>query len=258
MISIAILRASIVLVLTIALLPIYLTGLFLDYFFGLRLVVLLIKKLWSRAVMKIIGVGREVIGLGSEANIFVSNHISWIDILALNSTVDVVFIAKNEVRSWPGLGVLAVLGQTIFIERKSLNALSQKHILEECLKKGQSVFFFPEGTSTDGSSVKQFKSSLFEVCFGDFFKKNNRGSVQPITIIYKSPIPDDPSFYSFWREEDTIFANIKKIIKSAGQGRVRLVFHTPLHFSKYSNRKDLSYACFKTIKNGLDNSAHSF
>ena len=258
MISIAILRASVVVVLTLVLIPIYLLGLILDYFFGKRLVVSLIKKLWSRAVMKIIGVGRDLIGSGSDANIFVSNHISWIDILAINSTLDVVFIAKNEVRSWPGLGLLAVLGQTIFIERKSLKSLSQKQTLDECLKKGQSVFFFPEGTSTDGSNVKRFKSSLFEVCYSDFFKKNNWGSVQPITIIYKSPITDDPSFYSFWREEDTIFANIRKIIKRAGQGRVRLVFHRPLQFSKYRDRKNLSNACFKTIKNGLANSAHSF
>ena len=76
--------------------------------------------------------------------------------MAINSILDVVFIAKKEVRSCPGLGVLAALGQTIFIERKSLSALTQKLALEKRLKKGQSVFFFPEGTSTDGSIVKQF------------------------------------------------------------------------------------------------------
>ena len=258
MISIAIFRTSIVVVLTITLLPIYLMGLSLDYFFGLRLVVSPIKKLWSRAVMKIIGVGRDLIGSESRSNIFVSNHISWLDILAINSTLDVVFIAKNDVKSWPGLGFLAILGQTIFIERKSLSALSQKNELEKCLKKGQSVFFFPEGTSTDGSSVKQFKSSLFEVCFGDFFKKNNWGSVQPITIIYKSPIENDPGFYSFWREEDTIFENIKKIIKKVSHGRVRLILHKPIEFNRYSNRKSLSSACYKMVESGLTNSVRSF
>ena len=129
MISIAILRVLFVLALTIALMPFYFLGLLLAYFFGLRIVVLLIKKFWSRAVMKIIGVGRQLIGLGSKSHIFVSNHISWLDILIINSTLDVVFVAKKEVRSWPGLGFLAVLGQTIFIERKSLNSLSQKHAL---------------------------------------------------------------------------------------------------------------------------------
>ncbi len=249
--SIAILRVSIVLALTITLMPMYLLGLALDYLFGQRIVVLLIKKFWSRAVMKTIGIEWELVGLKREAHVFVSNHISWIDILAINSILDVVFIAKKEVRSWPGLGILAALGQTIFIERKSLNALSHKRAVEECLKKGQSIFFFPEGTSTDGSIIKQFKSSLFEVCYGETFKEKILASVQPLTIIYKSPIQNDPGFYSFWREEDTIFENIKKIIKKVSHGRVRLVFHKPIEFNTCRDRKHLSYACYKAVKNGL-------
>jgi 1-acyl-sn-glycerol-3-phosphate acyltransferase len=256
--SIAILRVSVVLALTITLMPMYLLGLALDYLFGQRIVILLIKKFWSRAVMKTIGIEWELVGLKSEAHVFVSNHISWIDILAINSILDVVFIAKKEVRSWPGLGVLAALGQTIFIERKSLNALSHKLAVEECLKKGQSIFFFPEGTSTDGSIIKQFKSSLFEVCYGETFKEKILGSVQPLTIIYKSPIQNDPGFYSFWREEDTIFENIKKIIKKVRHGRVRLVFHKPIEFKTCGDRKHLSYACYKAVKNGLVRTENSF
>ena len=256
--SIAALRVSIFLVLTLALLPTYLLGLLLDHLFAQRIVLLQIKKLWSRAVLRIVGIEKEIKGSKCKSNIFVSNHISWLDILALNSTLDVIFIAKKEVRSWPGLGFLAVLGQTIFIERKSLSALTQKLALEKCLKKGQSVFFFPEGTSTDGSIVKQFKSSLFEVCYGEWFKENNLGSVQPVTIIYKSPIESDPGFYSFWREEDTIFDNIKKILKKASHGSVRLVFHKPIKFNQYVDRKHLSVACYKAVNNGLANPERSF
>ena len=256
--SIAILRVSIVLALTLTLMPIYLLGLTLDYLFGQRIVVLLIKKFWSRAVMKTIGIKWELVGLKSEAHIFVSNHISWIDILVINSILDVVFVAKKEVRSWPGLGLLAVLGQTIFIDRKSLNALSHMRAVEECLKKGQSIFFFPEGTSTDGSIVKQFKSSLFEVCYGETFEEKSLGSVQPLTIIYDSPIKNDPGFYSFYREEDTIFENIKKIIKRVRHGRVRVLFHKPIKFKKYGNRKNLSYACYKAVVNGLESPENSF
>ena len=256
--SIAILRVFIVFALTITLLPMYLLGLVLDYLFGQRIVVLLIKKFWSRTVIRTIGIEWEIVGLRSEAHIFVSNHISWIDILAINSILDVVFIAKKEVRSWPGLGVLAALGQTIFIERKSLNALSHMRAVEECLKKGQSIFFFPEGTSTDGSIIKKFKSSLFEVCYSETFKEKILGSVQPLTIIYKSPIKSDPSFYSFWREEDTIFGNIEKIIKKVRHGGVRLVFHKPIEFNKYGNRKHLCCACYKAVRNGLVSPENSF
>ena len=96
MTPIAILRVSIVLALTITLMPIYLLGLALDYLFGQRIVVLLIKKFWSRAVLKTIGIEWELVGPKREAHIFVSNHISWIDILAINSILDVVFIAKKK------------------------------------------------------------------------------------------------------------------------------------------------------------------
>ena len=54
--SIAILRVSVVLALTITLMPMYLLGLALDYLFGQRIVVFLIKRFWSRAVMKTIGI----------------------------------------------------------------------------------------------------------------------------------------------------------------------------------------------------------
>ena len=77
----------------------YLLGLALDFLFGQRIVILLIKKFWSRAVMKTIGIEWELVGLKSEAHVFVSNHISWIDILAINSILDVVFIAKKEAKS---------------------------------------------------------------------------------------------------------------------------------------------------------------
>ena len=83
-------RVLIVFALTITLLPMYLLGLAIDYLFGQRIVVLLIKKFWSRAVMTTIGIKWELVGLKSEAHIFVSNHISWIDILVINSTLDAV------------------------------------------------------------------------------------------------------------------------------------------------------------------------
>ena len=165
--SIAILRVLIVFGLTITLLPMYLLGLALDYLLGHRIIVLLIKKFWSRTVMKTIGIEWETVGLKREAHIFVSNHISWIDILAINSILDVVFIAKKEVKSWPGLGVLAALGQTIFIERKSLNALSHMRAVEECLKKGQSIFFFGFWMNIDW---KIFSNS-FETIFGHFLMR---------------------------------------------------------------------------------------
>ena len=69
-------------------------------FIRTRIVVLLIKKFWSRAVMKTIGIEWELVGLKSEAHVFVST--TFPGLMAVNSILDVVFISKKEVRSWPG------------------------------------------------------------------------------------------------------------------------------------------------------------
>lgn len=40
---------------------------------------------------------------GVSSVLFVANHISWIDVLALNACSRVRFVAKAEVQSWPAL-----------------------------------------------------------------------------------------------------------------------------------------------------------
>ena len=68
-------------------------------------------------------------------------------------------------------------------------------------------------TIIKSDEFSQFLKSIVSIPSTVTFEEKILGSVQPLTIIYKSPIKNDPGFYSFWREEDTIFANIRKIIK---------------------------------------------
>ena len=110
----------------------------------------------------------------------------------------------------------------------------------------------------DGTTNFANGRDKFAIMIALTFKEKILASVQPLTIIYKSPIQNDPGFYSFWREEDTIFENIKKIIKKVRQGRVRLVFHKPIEFKTFGDRKHLSYACYKAVRNGLVSPENSF
>ena len=154
--------------LTVCLLPIYLPAFLISRLTVSKLIMLYTKKVWSLLVLKTVGIKLEISGQRQNCLVYVSNHVSWIDILVLNSLLDIVFVAKKEVKSWPGLGILAILAKTIFIERRSLNVLQQKNLLESSLANGQSLCFFPEGTSTDGLDVSPFKSSLFSICFPSF------------------------------------------------------------------------------------------
>ena len=49
--------------------------------------------------------------------LFVSNHVSWVDIVVIGSIVPVAFVAKREVASWPLVGITAKLQRTVFVDR---------------------------------------------------------------------------------------------------------------------------------------------
>jgi len=90
-----------------------------------------------------------------EPALWVSNHISWLDIAVLGSGARVFFLAKAEIESWPVLGNLAKGGGTLFIKRGSGDSVRIREQIAEFLTKDIPVLFFPEATTTDGTKVKK-------------------------------------------------------------------------------------------------------
>jgi 1-acyl-sn-glycerol-3-phosphate acyltransferase len=95
--------------------------------------------------------------------LLVSNHLSYLDILALASLTPAVFVAKREVKSWPVMGWLAQLGGTVFVDRQRRTQVGDVNDeIQAALDDGALVVLFPEGTSSAGETVLPFKSSLLE------------------------------------------------------------------------------------------------
>lgn len=93
--------------------------------------------------------------------LFVSNHVSWVDILVIGSIMPVAFVAKREVADWPLVGVTAKLQRTIFVDRTRRRQTG--HVVGEIVRRltgGTSVVLFAEGTSSDGNRVLPFRSAL--------------------------------------------------------------------------------------------------
>lgn len=98
-----------------------------------------------------------------ERGLVVANHLSYIDIILLASQRPCVFVSKKEVRSWPIFGQFAQLAGTLFVDRKHRgDVASVVEQMRAALADGALVVLFPEGTSSGGSSVLPFKSSLLE------------------------------------------------------------------------------------------------
>ncbi|MGB3621957.1 1-acyl-sn-glycerol-3-phosphate acyltransferase [Ketobacter sp. MCCC 1A13808] len=131
----------------------------------------LVKKTtrwWLNKTTRIIGVEIHVSGTIPEhkANsgiLYISNHISWLDIPVIGGLESLNFLSKAEVQKWPLIGKLAEGTGTLFIRRGTGDADTISGKMADYLTQGRSVLFFPEGTTSDGSKVKRFHSKLFRV-----------------------------------------------------------------------------------------------
>ena len=119
---------------------------------------------WARALLRLLDVRVEARGPRPPSGVaVVANHLSYLDVVVLGSLLDATFVAKADVARWPGLGRLAARVGTIFLDRaRKRDLLRAIPLVEARLRAGESVVFFPEGTSTAGREVLRFRSPLFE------------------------------------------------------------------------------------------------
>lgn len=210
--------------------------------------VFLIRKSWSVLILRLFGLKLKVIGKQSyNSTIFVSNHISWTDILVIQSVLDIIFVAKSDVKKMPGLGFLASIANTVFIDRNPQKISKDSLILKKKIEKGELICFFPEGTSTDGLRVLKFKSGFFQLLFDGIYNQNKYiKKVQPLSIYYKVHNKNlSKDFYGWWGSM-SIISHITKIL-CLSSGSVELKFHDSLNSEEFNDRKEIALAAENTI-----------
>lgn len=98
---------------------------------------------------------------GRKGRLIISNHMSYLDILIYSSVHPAVFISSVEVEQTFFLGFVARIGGTFFVERRNPKNIRQElNSIKDIIDQGMDVVLFPEGTSTDGSKILPFRSSL--------------------------------------------------------------------------------------------------
>ncbi|MEE9387473.1 MAG: lysophospholipid acyltransferase family protein [Paracoccaceae bacterium] len=202
-----------------------------------------------KIVLKIIGLQQRVIGSQMQgAGAVVANHSSWLDILVLNARQRVYFVAKSEVSGWPVIGWLARATGTVFVRRMRSDAKIQKTVFEDRLAAGHRLLFFPEGTSTDGSLILSFKSTLYAA----FFAQSESGpiQVQPVTVRYRSPQGTFPEFYGWWGDM-SLGPHLLQVLAAPRQGVVTVTYHAPLAVMNFADRKELALACEQAVRAGM-------
>lgn len=207
---------------------------------------------WSRALLGILNI--EVVREGKLPDhdavntMFVGNHISWIDIHALNSVRAVRFISKADVKKWPVFGWLAKKCNTLFIEREQKK--DAVRVIEEAtasLKHGDCLCYFPEGTTTDGSHLLPFKGSLMQAPI------NAGATIWPFAIYYPSH-DGGPNVEMAYAGDTTLIASIWQIV-SLNNPKVILTF-LPQISPHGHERRGLTIAARHAIASHLGFSHH--
>lgn len=220
----------------------------------------IIPHFFMNAVRVIFGIRLQVRGTPyiDSQTLYVSNHLSYLDIPVIGSVLKTLFVSRGDVTEWPLIGYLTKLGQTAYVARSRSAAAGDANAVNSVIYAGKSLIVFPEGTSTDGQSVLDFKSSLFSLVVGD--DKPNM-MIQPMTLevlqVDGRPLETqkDRDVYAWHRDMDMeLFSHLWLFAQNRGV-EICLTFHPPIPAKDYNDRKILAKACHKAVSNGLGNNS---
>lgn len=210
---------------------------------------------YHRSVAWLTRVKIRVIGRPSEMHptLFISNHVSWLDIVVLSAAVPASFVAKSEIAGWPFFGTLARLQRTVFVDRNTRQRTAEhRDEMRERLIQGDNIILFPEGTSSDGLRVLPFKSAFFAVAEQPV---NGRPlTVQPVSIGYASlnhmPVGRRWMRIFAWVGDEDLLPHLWQFLK-AGPCEAVVEFHAAVTIEDFTSRKDMAAHCRQCVLEGL-------
>ena len=201
-------------------------------------------KLFLRFAAAVCGARVQKIGVPLRRDVFfISNHISWIDILALAGASGTAFVAKAELADVPIVGWLSTLNRTVFVKRENrLGVAQQINDLREALSDNWSVTVFPEGTVTDGQSLLPFKTSMMRV----LEPPPREVLVQPVMLDY-----GEIAEWIGWVGDETGLNNAKRVLARSGTFKLRIHFLEPFSPSDFRGRKAIGAEARRRIEEAL-------
>jgi lyso-ornithine lipid O-acyltransferase len=204
-------------------------------------------RVYWRGIARILGLRLRVIGQPAAARpvLFVSNHSSWLDVVALGAALPASFVAKGDVAGWPVISLIAKLGRTVFVSRARGTVGREQREIEQRLAAGDNIILFPEGTTSDGNRVLPFASAFFTLAFCPA-----NPNVQPVTIVYDEldglPLRRADRAELAWYGDMELAPHFFKLARR-GSFRATILLGEPVAPGQHKNRKTLSAALEREI-----------
>jgi 1-acyl-sn-glycerol-3-phosphate acyltransferase len=140
-----------------------------------------------------------------DGRLLLSNHVSWLDIFAIDALAPASFVAKAEIAGWPLAGTLVARAGTVFIERGKRHAVHAV-IRDLAARMGQGLrgAVFPEGTTSDGTRLLPFHGNLAQAAL------DAGVPMVPIGLRYIDP-DGEPSHAALFIGDTTFLQSIWRI-----------------------------------------------
>ena len=165
---------------------------------------------WARGIAVLVGMRIHVEGTPPPPPfVLVTNHLSYFDVILLQTQLQATFVSKAEVKTWPLIGLMTRTAGTLFLDRTNRRDLFRINaLLDEALNNGDGVVFFPEGTSSKGDRVYPFKASLLDLA------ARRRHAVTSAAIRYQTPPGETPAHLAVcWWGDMTFADHVLNVLK---------------------------------------------
>ncbi len=171
--------------------------------------------------------------------ILIANHVSWIDIAALAGASGTAFVAHDGLAAVPLLRWLCAMNDTVFIARHDRAGVARQVAqVREAIRDTGALAIFPEGTTSDGTAVLPFKSSLLSA-----IEPVPPGiAVQPVLLDYGREAAQIA-----WVGEESGVANFRRILARRRPLVLTISFLPPLAGGDLAGRKAVAAAARAAI-----------
>lgn len=165
---------------------------------------------------------------------FLVNHVSWIDIPALSAATGSAFVGHDGLASMPLLKWLCAMNDTVFVARHDRASVARQVAdVRRAVSETGALAIFPEGTTSDGTGLLPFKSSLLSA-----LEPLPEGiAVQPVLLDFGPEAAEIA-----WVGEEHGLDNFIRILGRRRPIRLTVHFLDPLAGAQLENRKTIAQA----------------
>ncbi len=197
-------------------------------------------RIFLGGVASIAGVQVNTEGQRPRGPVFlIANHVSWIDIPAISRITGSAFVGHDGLAAMPLLKWLCRMNDTVFVARHDRSSVAdQVEQVRHAVADMHALTIFPEGTTSDGTGLLAFKSSLLSA-----FEPFPAGvAVQPVLLDYGPEAADIA-----WVGDEHGLDNFLRILARRRPVSVTVAFLPPLSGEALTNRKTIAKAARDTM-----------